>query len=133
MQDKIVPAHVGNLLSRSDDFPHHALEYPQPGNTGVFLAALKQHLQSDTDPQKRFPGGNHLVNDRFQVPLPQIIHAVAKSADSRQDDLIGPPDLFRITRHRHAGPDFLQGFSGAMQIAHAIINDRYFSHRAHPS
>ena len=92
-----------------------APEDPQAGNAGGLLAAFKQGLEPQADAQKRPARGQIGPQGIQQLFFPQDPHHVPEMAHSRENQLFGPPEVFRAFHQ----PDlFSQAFDGVDYAAH---------------
>src|SRR5512141_2391227 len=127
----IVPTHVRHrqplVSSKSSDLAgDHAETLVSP----KFFTFLKQQLEPQTDSQKWFSRLNRCAY-RFRQPIPlNIGHAIAKCADTRQDDMACIPDHAWITCDHRLMPHRLKGLGDTAEIAHAVVDN--CNHKTHP-
>src|SRR4029077_8266503 len=127
----IIPTHMRHLQpligSKSSDL---AGDHAEPLVSPKFLTFLKQQLEPQADSEKWFSRLNRCTN-RFHQPIAlNIVHAIAKGPDTRQDDMTRIPDHTRITRDHRLMPHRLKGLGDTAEIAHAIVDNR--NHASNP-
>ena len=119
-----IPSDVRDLdvrILHADDL---SLQQSQPFALFDLIAFLKEHLHAQTDAQQRFSRMG-LFFDRFdETGLFQIAHAIAKGADPREDQTVRCGQRRWVLTDLISGLDRIQGVADAVQVAHAIIDDR---------
>jgi len=101
------------------------LKQTQTGHPAVkLLAAFKQRLVSDANPQKEPAGLNEPERCLDQFLLLQSLQAVIESADSRQHGRLGVDQVAGAGHNPNVSSDFNQSLMHAPQIARSVIQQR---------
>ena len=75
-------------------------------------------------PRNGFCLSHRLANHFDETELAKVLHAGAKSADSRQDDAARGLNLAHVAGNHRFKADALEPLLHAAQIAHPVIDNR---------
>src|SRR5258708_3183466 len=96
---------------------------PEPLVAAKFFALAHEQLRSQTDAQQRTPTRG-IGSQRGDEPtLMQPGHPFAKCSDSWQNQAPRALQILSSFHHLHFRAEVQESICGAMQIAHAIINN----------
>ncbi|MNC68420.1 hypothetical protein D3C75_1190140 [compost metagenome] len=89
----------------------------------VLLTAAEQQLHAQADAQQWLAASCGFLDYNIETAAPQLIHCIAKRANSGKNDTVGCKNLFRIARHQALITEPFHRFADTMQVAHAVIDD----------
>ena len=121
---QVIPANLGDFpafpVGDAQDF---AGQDAQSFHAGTFLTGLEQQLLAQADAQKGDSFIRHMVDDLFQIELPDPGHGVPESADARQDDPVRAGYDIPVSGQDRFPAQIFDGVINAFDIAGFIIND----------
>ena len=119
-----VPLHLRAALAWRDG-TDHALQQPEPSDARVFLRALEQQLQADTDAEKRDLVCDTTSHDRVEPRAPKCVGTSTEGTDARQHDAGRARCRTGLIDQAGISSDVLQGFFGRTEVAYAVVEDSY--------
>ena len=105
-----------------------AFQNAEAGHAGRFLAAFKQKLQPQANAEERLVLLNETPDGFLQLQGMQGGHGIPKSSDTGQYGRGRAVQDLRVRRNRRLHAQIVKRFLDALQIACAVIDNRY-----HPS
>lgn len=118
-----IPPAVGHCLGKRNDISREPAQAP---GLPELSAALKKHLESQTNPKKRLSRPDGVEDGSVQTRFPEIPHAVSEGPDARKDDGIRQGHLFRTRHNPSIFTDRPKSVLDAPEIAHSVIDDDDF-------
>src|SRR5579871_1612849 len=123
-----IPSHVRNARLGGEP-AHQTRQQAQTLHPWSFLAALKQRLHPQADPEEW-----HALRNLFEQRLAQAqhverVHHLSEMPDTRQDEVrCGPHARWRVD-DGVLYVDFCEGIADTRQVSGAVIDDR--NHKSH--
>ena len=93
------------------------------GNDAVFVTAVEEHLQPDTDPEHRAPTGESTTDQLGTAHRTQAGHAGGKRADARDDQTVSLRPDAGIVAQGHLGAGARESALHGADVAGAVIEN----------